>query len=431
MLLNFTKTFLFSRKVNSWIFFYLLIYVVLVLKLVTYQELDNNIFFGIYSITVSLYILSRFGLAYLYEPKLLNHKIDDIDLPSITFGVPSKNEGENIRETIMKISQSDYPKDKFDIVVVNDGSDDNTLDEMIAAKHILARKGVVVKVIDWSVNRGKREGMAECAKQSDKDLILFIDSDSFVEPNTAKEISKYFIYPNVSAVAGHAYVANADENLITKMQSVRYFVAFKAYKAAEALFGCVTCCSGCCSAYRRTHFVEVMDDWLNQSFLGVRCTYGDDRSLTNFLLKRGYQALFSPNAVVSTFVPNSFRKFMKQQLRWKKSWIRESFVAASFVWKRNPIMSVSFYLGVLLPLLAPVVVIRALFWYPYVTGYTPWFYLFGLLLMALIYGLYYYIFTKDRNWVYGVVFASFYTLVLIWQLPYAILSLRDASWGTR
>lgn len=273
--------------------------------------------------------------------------------------------------------------------------------------------------------------MAECIKQSKREIIIFIDSDSFIEQNTARELIKYFIDPKVAAVAGHAYVANADTNTLTKMQDVRYFVAFKAYKASEALFGAVTCCSGCCSAYRKEYVLKVLNDWLNQRFLGVQCTYGDDRSLTNYLLKIGYKALFAPEAKAYTFVPDTLKKFMKQQLRWKKSWTRESLKAGCFIWKRNPIMSIAFYLGVILPLLAPIIVVRALIWYPYATGKAPWFYLMGLVLMSIVYGLYYYIHTRDKKWVYGVVFAAFYTIVLIWQLPWAILNLRDSNWGTR
>lgn len=418
---------------SAWIFFFLSVYLILVIKFVTIQEIDNNLLFGAYSIIISLYILSRFALAYFYDPKNIQRKyFSDQHLPTISFGVPSKNEAENIRETILRIAGSDYPKDKFNIIAINDGSDDSTLEEMMAAKDIVeGAGGVNVKVIDWKVNRGKRDGMAECVKQSDKDIIIFIDSDSFVEKNTARELVKYFKSDNVAAVAGHAFVANGDDNFLTKMQEVRYFVAFKAYKAAEALFGCVTCCSGCCSAYRRSCLLEVMDPWLNQEFLGVRCTYGDDRSITNYLLEKGYDALYAPEAEVRTFVPNTWGKFMKQQLRWKKSWTRESIKAGKFIWKRNPIASISYYLGVLLPLLAPFVVLRAIVWFPYMTGRFPWFYLIGLMLMALAYGLYYYIHIKDRKWVYGVAFAAFYTIVLLWQLPYAVFRLRDSSWGTR
>ncbi len=425
-----SRDFIKNKNISLWVVFYILVYLVFVLKLTTLRQMDSNIFFATYSIAVSFYILSRFALAYLYTPE--HSKFDPEYEPTMSFGVPSKNEGENIRETILKIAASDYPNEKFDVIAINDGSTDNTLKEMLAAKKIAKDLyGVEVVVIDWKVNRGKRDGMAETIKISNKEFIVFIDSDSFVLPDTAREMVKYFCESDVAAVAGHAYVANADVNMLTKMQSVRYFVAFKAYKAAEALFGSVMCCSGCCSAYRRADVMPILDAWLDQHFLGARCTYGDDRSLTNFLLRKGHKAVFSPTSITFTFVPDNFKQFLKQQLRWKKSWIRENFIAGLFMWKKNPIMSISFYLGVILPILAPVVVARAFIWYPLTTGQFPWFYIIGLLLMSVIYGLYYYIFMRDKKWIYGVLFAAFYTIALIWQLPYALLTIRDSSWGTR
>lgn len=418
-----------KNKIIYWIIFFVLVYIIIIIKIITIKSISSNIIFGAYSILVSMYILSRFGLAYFYDPD--PKSFDNNYQPTITFAVPSKNEEENIRETIIKIAQTNYPKEKMNIIAINDGSTDNTLQEMIAAKKIAKKMGIKVIVVDWKVNKGKREGMAECIRRSKNEIIIFIDSDSFVEKNTAKELVKYFIDKNVAAVAGHAYVANPDKNMLTKMQAVRYYVAFKAYKSAEALFGTVTCCSGCCSAYRRKYLMEVLNPWLKQSFLGVRCTYGDDRSLTNYLLKKNYNALYAHNAKAYTFVPETFKGFMKQQLRWKKSWVRESMKAGQFMWKKNPIMSISFYIGFILPLLAPIIVLRALVWYPYVTGTLPFFYLFGLALMAIVYGLYYYIHTSEKRWIYGVVFASFYTLVLIWQLPWAIVNIKDSSWGTR
>jgi len=423
------KNFYRVRSINSWIVFYLLVYVVLLIKFISLENMSAGFWFKTYSISISLYILSRFLLSYFYECDHPRYKKDY--RPTISFGVPAKNEEWNIKETILRIARSNYPKEKFNIIAVNDGSTDNTLAEMQEAKKVAGRLGIEVSIVDWKVNRGKRDGMAECVLRSDKDIIVFIDSDSFVEKNTALEIVKYFSCDEVGAVAGHAFVANADTNMLTKMQAARYFVSFKAYKSAEALFGSVTCCSGCCSAYRRKYVEEVLEEWRTQTFLGVRCTYGDDRSLTNFLLKKGYETLYNPNAVSYTFVPDSYQQFFKQQLRWKKSWTRECFIASRFMWKKHPIMSLSFYLGVILTLVAPAIVVRAMVWFPYETGDFPYFYLLGLLLMSVIYGIYYSIYIRDNKWIYGIVFTFFYTLILIWQLPYAILTIRDSRWGTR
>lgn len=427
---NVKLNFFVKHRINSWVMFYLLIYIVILIKLITIKEIDTGIFFKSYSVVVSGYILSRFFIAYFYDHKhpKFNNKFE----PKVAFGIPSKNEEKNIYETIIRISKTDYPTNKFEIIAINDGSDDGTLVEMLRAKKdAMDIYNVKVIVIDWKVNKGKREGMAECVRKTVSDVIIFIDSDSFVDPDTTKELLKYFYDDKVAAVAGHAYVANPNVNWLTKMQDVRYFVAFKAYKGAEAIFDTVTCCSGCCSAYRTSYVEAILDKWLAQSFLGVRCTYGDDRSLTNFLLKQGYKTLYSPTANSYTFVPENLRQFMKQQLRWKKSWVRESLIAAMFIWRRNAIMSISYLLGIILTLFAPIVVARTMIWFPFHTRQFPYYYLLGLLLMSAVYGMYYHAYRKDLNWIYGVLFSLFYTLVLIWQLPYAILTIRDSKWGTR
>ena len=63
-----------KRQINTWIIFFLLVYMILVIKLITIQEIGNGGFFGVYSIAVSAYILSRFVLAYFYAPKETNNR---------------------------------------------------------------------------------------------------------------------------------------------------------------------------------------------------------------------------------------------------------------------------------------------------------------------------------------------------------------------
>lgn len=414
-------------KINLWIVFVALVYVVLVIKLTTLWEIEHVWFFGIYSLLTSLYILSRFGLAYFYNPQIT---ASSNYFPTVSFITPAKNEEDYIAATLRAMLRTDYPKGRFEIITINDGSTDNTLFQMQAVQAEANLLGIPMKVVNWERNQGKRQAMAAGVRLSQSEIIVFVDSDSFVEPDTLKEMVKYLVDPSVGAVSGHADVYNRSTNLLTKMQAIRYYVAFKAYKRAEALFGTVTCCSGCCSAYRRQYVMEVLEPWLNQRFLGTPCTYGDDRSLTNYII-RNYRSFYAPNAHSSTIVPDNWEKFFRQQLRWKKSWTRESLRACLIMWRKNPIMTVSFLLGLILPLMAPAVVFRALIWLPGIEGIMPWVYISGLILMSVIYGLYYFIHTRDRLWVYGVAFAWFYPLILIWQLPYAILTIRDGRWGTR
>ncbi len=107
----------------------------------------------------------------------------------------------------------------------------------------------------------------------------------------------------VAAVTGQADVQNPGTNLLTRLQQVRYFAAFRVIKAAESRYGAVTCASGCFSAYRRSDLLHVLPEWENQRFLGQEATFGDDRALTNALLRRGLQVRYQSTAVSATLVP--------------------------------------------------------------------------------------------------------------------------------
>ncbi len=410
-----------AKNINKWALFVFAIYLVLVFMAVTTRQLKNSALLAAYGILVTAFILSRFLLSYFYEA------IPDNDYePSVTFVVPAMNEGDAIKMTLEKIYQVDYPREKIEVITINDGSTDNTLQKMLEVK----REHPELIVVNWRKNRGKKRGMAKGVRLARGEIIVFIDSDSFVHRDSVRPLVKYFHDREVGAVTGHTDVYNWKENYLTKMQAARYFIAFSVEKSAEGLFGCVTCCAGCFSAYRREYVLEVLDEWVMQKTLGVDCHYGDDRSLTNYLLKK-YKMKYAPEARASTIAPETTKQFFKQQLRWKKSWIAESFRAMLFIWKKNPLMAISFYAEIVLTFLSPVVLIRAFFWDPAIHHTMPFLYLMGLILISFVYAFFYYIKTGNKSWGWGAAAAWFYAIVMIWQLPYAILTLRDARWGTR
>lgn len=411
---------------GGWFLFFGIIYIILIFKAVSYESFSNHLFFGAYSILITTYILSRFLLAYLKKPV----KSDPSYEPSVAFVVPAKNEEDNIFETIRRFGAVDYPKEKIEVIAINDGSTDRTLQEMYRAAEEIQPSVARVEVVNFEQNRGKRYGMAEGVKRARHDIVIFIDSDSFIEPSAVQHLVKYFADREVGAVSGHTDVWNRDTNLLTQMQAIRYYIAFRVYKAAESVFGTVTCCPGCCSAYRREYVMTFIDKWLHQRFLGVQCTYGDDRSLTNFMIRK-YRAVYSSEAKAHTVVPDMFKKYMRQQQRWKRSWIRETFIASAFMWKKNPIAAVSFYSYVFLAFVSPIVFFRAMVWYPFVHESLPVIYLSGLLLMLFLHGLFYRIQVGARAWVLAILSFWFNTVLLMWQLPWAVLTLRETRWGTR
>ncbi|HEX8645397.1 MAG TPA: glycosyltransferase family 2 protein [Thermoleophilaceae bacterium] len=381
-------------------------------------------FLTAYGLVVCAYIVTRFGLSLLYRPAR-DAKIE----PRVAIVMPSFNEEEAIGQSLRSLLAVDYPGDKLEIVAVNDGSTDRTLAEM----HAVAADCDRVRVIDFPENRGKRAAMAAGIAATSAEIVAFVDSDSTLEPDAVRKLVQGFADPKVGAICGHADVANPRESWLSRMQAVRYFVAFKVVKAAESVFGTVTCCSGCFSAYRREAILPRLDWWANQTFLGVSSTFGDDRSLTNCVL-RDWKVRYESSAVSHTIVPAGFRQFMKQQLRWKRSWTRESLIVSSFMWRKNPVASLATYVGMLLPLVAPVIAVRTTVWMPLMEGEgAPVVYLLGVYAMAVAYGLYYAARHSryDTLWIYGVVFCFFYLAFLLWQTYWAMLTSRTADWGTR
>ena len=89
----------------------------------------------------------------------------------------------------------------------------------------------------------------------------------------------------VGRVCGHADVLNVARDLAHADAGGALLRRLQGHKAAESVFSAVTCCSGCFSAYRREAIMPHLDWWENQTFLGVESTFGDDRSLTNCVLR--------------------------------------------------------------------------------------------------------------------------------------------------
>lgn len=398
------------------------------ITLILFIKYQNLYFFWfdvpvfLYSLLVGSFLLSRFLFASFYRP------VQDRGYrPTISVIVPAHNEEEHIGRTIRQIMESEYPVEKLQLIVVDDGSQDQTLEAIKRTREDYPE----TIAIHLSEAQGKRHALATGVEVATGEILVFTDSDSFVKPEALKQLVQRFTDPRVAAVTGHCEVENIWTNMLTKMQAVRYYVAFRIMKAAESVFGCVTCLSGPLSAYRREPLMEIMEDWLHQTFLGRMTTFGDDRSLTNNLLKRGYRVHYESSALLSTMVPEDFGVFMKQQMRWKRSWFRESLLASLFMWRKEPLMALSFYLGFLLPLFAPVIVLRALVYTPVFEQLPPFTYVFGVLLMSAMLSSVYLFVKRSRLWVYGIHFCFFYMFVLVWQIPWAVLTCSENKWGTR
>ncbi|SHO53951.1 glycosyltransferase [Anaerocolumna xylanovorans] len=386
----------------------------------------------LYSIIAAAFLLSKYFFGFLYREVPL----DTGYTPGVSILIPCFNEEEWIQRTILSCINQDYPIDKLEVIVIDDCSSDKSVEKI---KEIIDKlkeedgKFEISSRIKYFVqekNAGKREALARGAMEARHELVVFVDSDSFLDPFAIRHLVAPFKDPKMGGVAGRTDVANTYTNSLTKMQSVRYYIAFRIMKAAESYFDTVTCLSGPLACYRKEIILKHKDDWLNQSFLGQKATFGDDRAMTNFVLSE-YRTGYQDSAVCSTIVPNQYKVFLKQQMRWKRSWLRESLLAGKFMWRKEPLAALTFYIGLLVPILAPVVVVYNMFYVPLIHQVFPKTFLIGILLMAFLMSAAQLLLRKSTTWLFGMLFCLYYEAVLLWQMPVAWFTFWKSTWGTR
>jgi len=421
----------YTLMISSFLLF-LIVAVIMLMRVESVIYFRFNRFLYLYSIIAAAFLLTRylFGTFYRTVP------VDNEFTPGVTIIIPCFNEEEWIHKTILSCVNQDYPIDCLEVLLVDDCSTDNSFAVANEMVEKLERDNPRFKIkervscVKQKENKGKRDALARGALLAKHDLIVFVDSDSFLDPYAIRNIVQPFQDPKMGGVSGRTDVANTYTNALTKMQSVRYYIAFRVMKAAEAYFDAVTCLSGPLACYKKQIVLDNMDAWLNQKFLGQRATFGDDRSMTNFIL-RTHRTGYQDSAICHTIVPNKHPVFLKQQMRWKRSWLRESLIAATFMWKKEPFMSVSFYMGVIVPIAAPIVVLYNLVYVPLTHHIFPTTFLVGIFMMSMLMSSAQLFLRRSSIWLYGLLFCVYYEAVLLWQMPVAWVTFWKSTWGTR
>lgn len=428
-----------SYLVNSVIIFSL----IAILAVKVTEIPDGHIWYFI-SIGFTSFLLFEFSLAGLVYKTVG----DKCFTPRVSLIIPVKNEEEVIYETIKAAAMSNYPKNLLEIIVVNDGSTDRTAEELERAK-----RDFNIKVISLEKNMGKRKAIAAGFRQASGDIIAIMDSDTFLTRDALYNAVQYFSDMTVGAVCGQGRVYNKDENILTKMQDAWYYGMFNVFKACESVFGMVTCCSGILSLYRRDAIERIIDHWSTEKFLGTELKVGDDRALTNYVLKpgiiqaedaddrlltsyvskRGWRVVYAKNAIAYTIVPSTLGKFIKQQIRWKKGWLRGNLYALTFMWRKHPFGAFLYYLNLILTFLTPVIIARIIYLCIFCAAYKfALIYLVGITYIGICYSLYQIATDKSKSGIWRIPFQLSYHLIISPGLSiYAWLTIKKESWMTR
>ncbi|KAL8219441.1 UNVERIFIED_CONTAM: hypothetical protein K2H54_024660 [Gekko kuhli] len=173
---------------------------------------------------------------------------------------------------------------------------------------------------------GKREAMytAFRALRDSVDYIQVCDSDTRLDSMATVELVKVLESNECyGAVGGNVQILNVSDSFISFMSSLRYWMAFNIERACQSYFDCVSCISGPLGMYRNNLLQQFLEPWYHQTFMGNKCTFGDDRHLTNRVLSLGYATKYAPRSICRSETPSVLLRWVSQQMRWSRSYFRE------------------------------------------------------------------------------------------------------------
>jgi hyaluronan synthase len=357
----------------------------------------------------------------------------DEHLPEITVVVPAFNEGRQVLKTLRSLMQSDYPAEKLHIVAVDDGSQDDTWTWMKRGAAEAKGRIVALRCLE---NRGKRAALYEGFGRASGSVVVTVDSDSEVLPDTLRNLVSPLVHDaRVGAVAGNVRVLNREAGILPAMLDVSFTFSFQFVRAAQSEVDTVMCCPGALTAYRRDILEAVKDEWLGQTFFGEPSTIGEDRALTNLILRNGYSSKFQENAIVNTEVPTGTAQLAKMYLRWARSDVRETLVLGRFIftkfrrssaWGARLNYSFSALRWVLTPLTAAWAFV-GLVAHPSLLGVVLGGVLFSALLPASLFALS----RTMRGSLWAFPYAVYAFFCLWWIRPYALFTPHRSKWLTR
>ncbi len=372
--------------------------------------------------------------AYLYFSYQPISSVDDNQLPLITIIVPAYNEGELVYHTLQSIAKSNYPKNKMEIMAIDDGSKDDTWTWIEKGKKDL---GNLVSIYKQPANKGKRHALYRGFTTGKGEVFITIDSDSIIEEDTLRNmVSPFSLNKNCGGVAGNVKVLNKKQGFIPRMLNVSFTFSFEFVRAAQSKLGFVLCTPGALSAYKKEAIEQRLEEWLDQKFLGQAAGIGEDRAMTNMILAQGYDVLFQKNANVLTNTPITYRNLHKMFTRWGRSNVRETLEMNKFMFtnfrKKHTFGARLVFADAWLKLLLAIPFLLLMFYFLFSH---PILFLSSALVGSFVFSsIQMLFFTKRYNFIealWAYPYSVLYLFGLFWVFPFSIATVKNGGWLTR
>jgi len=244
-------------------------------------------------------------MSFLHISQSKEEEFDEVNMQlKASILIPAYNEEKGIEESIKSMLELDY--DNYEIIVINDGSKDNTLE--VARKWEGWHGNVLVKVISQR-NMGKANALNYGVNNATGDIVICVDGDSKLHPASLRLGMRHFGDPKISAVAGNVKVINR-RNMLTYLQALEYIEGLNLVRRAQALMHAVNIIPGPLGFFRRNVVMEV-GGWDDD-------TFAEDCDLTLKILTKKHRIDYEPGAISYTEAPEELLQLLKQRYRWTR-----------------------------------------------------------------------------------------------------------------
>jgi cellobiuronic acid synthase len=261
--------------------------------------------------------------------------------------VPVYDEPEFQFRRVLKAIKENRPTE---LIVVVDGADP----QLTKLAHEYADKVCPIP------KRGKRAAIERGMIESDRttDVIVIVDSDTIWADGMLPELLIPFADERVGGVTPRQSIFKRNHNNVRRLADWLEDLRYNSTAPAQSVLGQVGCLAGRTIAYRREACEPAVARLVSQRVLGLDIHVGDDRVLTNEILRSGWRTVYQSTAKVATDAPNTWPRFWKQQLRWGRSSQRETFLSLGWLWKR-PFTFLCFTSDILIPFLLYAILVSA------------------------------------------------------------------------
>lgn len=240
--------------------------------------------------------------------------------PQTTIIIPAYNEESVIEQRIQNLIELDYPKDKLEIIIASDGSNDRTVE--IVEKY--EKQGI--RALDFKENRGRADVHNDSEKLASGEIVVFTDADTLFEKDFINKIVMPFSDPKVGCTVGQL-IYKPKGTSISEAES-RYYNKWEFnLKELESILGILANGTGACMAIRKELFrpLTPIDDV-------------DTATVVDMVLK-GFRTVFVKDAIAYDLPPSSVKSELSYRIRGTSKTIMSLARRTNFRgWLKNPIL---------------------------------------------------------------------------------------------